>query len=283
MNKDLLKIFLSVYAHRGFDWPAFHNKRSADEVRRDMQALEADIGQKLFEEAANGRVTKTEAARVFAPIAQRIVHLMDAADEKFAVIDSENDTDVQLAATADIGGLLVSRALRAFEAQSTGVEVKHAIYSHSDVREKVLAGEAAIGLQYHASREAELNVVPVLNERVVPVCAPDHPLAGTRLDSYDALQDAADIGFGEIHLGFRSGEGLLTRPIHKMFTAFCVMHGRSFIVDHTPSLLRFAETGKLIAFLPDWRIKAQLEDGALVTIELDEPPIIHRLRNWRTF
>lgn len=93
----------------------------------------------------------------------------------------------------------------------------------------------------------------------------------------DALQDAADIGFGEIHFGFRSGEGLLTRPIHKIFTAFCVMHGRSFIVDHTPSLLRFAETGKLIAFLPEWRVKAQLEDGALVTIELDEPPIIHRL------
>lgn len=184
MNKDHLKIFLRVYAHRGFDWPAFHNKRSADEVRRDMQALEADIGQKLIEEAANGRVTKTDAARVFALIAQRIVNLMDAADEKFAVLDSENDTDVQLAATADNGGLLVSRALRAFEAQSTGVEVKHAIYSHSDVREKVLAGEAAIGLQYHASREAELNVVPVLNERVLPVCAPDHPLAGTRLDSY---------------------------------------------------------------------------------------------------
>ena len=137
----------------------------------------------------------------------------------------------------------------------------------------ILRGEATVGLRYDFDRSSDLDYERLFAERLVVVCAPDHPWAGRRVAKLAGLRHERWIAFPEVP-GRRE---ISASQICALFQT----HGLGEVdwtpVDSLTAQKRLIESGFGIALLAPSTVADDLKARTIATIAVGDLAASHHI------
>jgi DNA-binding transcriptional LysR family regulator len=177
LTLDQIRIFLAVADAGGFSKAAKQLNRAQSAVTYGIQKLETQLGISLFDRAAY-RPALTEAGRALLPRARRIAEETNDFRDTARGLASGLEAELRIVLDSMFPMPAVVEALRAFTAKFPTVPPRIYVQSLGAAAELVLDGTCMIGfLSLYFSDMALLKRLPLLTIELIPVVAPNHPLA----------------------------------------------------------------------------------------------------------
>ncbi len=164
-------------------------------LSRRLQQLEEELGAPLFERSARG-VALTEQGRLVAVAGRDLVARYEQMHEGVAAIGGLEAGSVRIGGGATAVSFLLPGAIAAFQAAHPGVLIQVKEAGSREVERDVAAERLELGfvtLPIEPDLAGDLEVTPLVTDRIVLVAAPGHPLAGkkriraARLDGEDLV------------------------------------------------------------------------------------------------
>lgn len=177
LTLDQIRLFLAVADAGSFSKAAKQLNRAQSAVTYGIQKLEAQFGIPLFDRATY-RPALTEAGRALLPRARRIAEETNAFRDIARSLASGLEAELTIVLDSMFPMPAAVKALGAFTAKFPTVPPRVHVQSLGAAAELVLDGTCTIGLlQVFFSDVALFKRVPLLTVQLIPVVAPDHPLA----------------------------------------------------------------------------------------------------------
>src|SRR5579862_980415 len=177
LTLDQIRVFLAVADAGSFSKAAKQLNRAQSAVTYGIQKLEAQFGIPLFDRSAY-RPALTEAGRALLPRARRIAEETNAFRDTARSLASGLEAELTIVLDSMFPMGAVVEALRVFTAKFPTVPPRVYVQSLGAAAELVLDGTCMIGLlPLYFSEMVALKRFPLLTIGLVPVVAPDHPLA----------------------------------------------------------------------------------------------------------
>jgi DNA-binding transcriptional LysR family regulator len=177
LTLDQIQLFLTVVDQGSFSKAAKKLNRAQSAVTYGIQKLEAQIGLLLFDRTAY-RTSLTEAGRTLLLRARRIAEETNSFRDTARSLASGLEAELTIVLDSMFPMPPVVEALRAFTERFPTVPPRVYVQSLGAAAELVLDGTCMIGLlQLVFSDIALLKRFPLLTIDLLPVVAPDHPLA----------------------------------------------------------------------------------------------------------
>jgi DNA-binding transcriptional LysR family regulator len=177
---DQLRVFLEVVEAGSFAAAGRRLRRATSSISYTIASLEAQLGVLLFDRRQTRKPTLTQAGSVVSARARLVALGVD--DLRASVKGLLDGLEPELTLVVDVmlpTERLVN-AVRAFEAQFPTVTLRLHMEALSAVSQFVQAGVAAIGIgggQHPVAPGPGLESIYVGEVELLPVAAPDHPLA----------------------------------------------------------------------------------------------------------
>ncbi|MDP4574989.1 LysR family transcriptional regulator [Qipengyuania sp. G39] len=256
---DQLRIFLAVAEEGSFGAAARKMGRAVSAVSYGISQMEAQLGVSLFEREGSRRPVLTEAGKGLLVEAKAVADGIDTLLAKTQSLHAGLESEVSLVVDVMMPGEVTATVLRRFRTMFPTTALRLQVEALGAVAACLLDGSAdlAIGGPVLASQE-ELERQAIGRVELVPVAAPDHPLA----------RSGAKPGESRKHLQLvLSDRSPLTE-------------GREFSVL-SPQSWRLADLGAKHALLkegigwgnmPRHTIAADLVEGRLCQLDLPEKP-----------
>src|SRR5216684_4652123 len=177
LTLDQIQILLTIVDEGSFSKAAKTLNRAQSAVTYGIQKLEAQIDMPLFDRTAY-RPTLTKAGRTLLLRAQRIAEETNAFRDSARSLASGLEAELTIVLDSMFPMRAVVEALRAFTAKFPTVPPRIYVQSLGAAAELVLDGTCMIGfLSLYFSDMALLKRFPLFTVDLIPVVAPDHPLA----------------------------------------------------------------------------------------------------------
>jgi DNA-binding transcriptional LysR family regulator len=177
LTLDQIQLFLTVADAGSFSKAAKQLNRAQSAVTYGIQKLEAQFGIPLFDRTAY-RPALTEAGRALLQRARRIAEEANAFRDTARSLACGLEAELTIVLDSMFPIRAVMGALRAFTAKFPTVTPRVYVQSLGAAAELVLDGTCMIGLlPVYFSDMALLKRFPLLTVELIPVVAPDHPLA----------------------------------------------------------------------------------------------------------
>jgi len=152
---------------------------AASAVSRQISGLEAQLGTPLFERHARGMVL-TAAGEILAQHARRMSLDGEHALEAIHALQGLRRGSVRIATSDAFANELIPRLCAEFQRGNHGVRFDVLVCGTALVSQKVLAGEADLGLRFSLAPEKDIRVAYRQPAPVLAVLPPAHPLARQR-------------------------------------------------------------------------------------------------------
>lgn len=256
---DQLRIFLAVAEEGSFNAAAKRMGRAISAISYGISQMEAQLGLTLFDREGSRRPQLTEAGQAMLAEARAVADRADALTAKARSLHQGLEAELSLALDVMLPGEVIAHVLRDFAEMFPTVALRLHIEALGAVAACVLDGEAQLAVAGPTLGEDKaLERQAIGSVELVPVAAPDHPLAqGSNApgDSREHLQ---------LVLTDRS-------PLTE---------GREFAV-FSPRSWRLADLGAKHALLregigwgnmPRHLVRDDLAEGRLVELVLPEDP-----------
>jgi DNA-binding transcriptional LysR family regulator len=197
---DQLKIFLTIVETGSFAGAARKLNRAVSVVSYGIANLEAQLGLTLFDREGTRKPVLTEAGRAVLSEARGVAQGLDALRAKVKGLLDGLEAEVDLAVDVMLPTQRLGRILRAFRSQFPTVQLRLHVEALGAITAMVLDGKAAVGLSGPLFAGVEgLESADAGSVAMVPVAAPDHPLA-----QMDPIPSGAGRGFIQLVLTDRS-------------------------------------------------------------------------------
>ena len=177
LTLDQIQLFLAVADTGSFSKAAKQMSRAQSAVTYGIQKLEAQFGIPLFDRTTY-RPALTEAGRALLPRARRIAEETNAFRDTARGLASGLEAELTIVLDSMFPMRAVVEALRAFTAKFPTVPPRVYVQPLGAAAELVLDGTCMIGLLPLIFSDFDLlKHFPLLTIDLIPVVAPDHPLA----------------------------------------------------------------------------------------------------------
>lgn len=228
-----------------------------------LNELEAQLATRLFDRVGK-RLQLSEVGRRFLPQALRVLDGVAQLEQQFMATGSPQ-ASLTVAASSTIGNYVLPRLLATFEQAQPGVRVNASIGNTGSAVADVVAFAADIGLIEGPCHAPGLLVEPWLEDSLIVVAAPSHPLASLTQVSCEALRRARWL-LREPGSGTREqvSQALLG---HLHYLEDSLDLGSSEAIKHSVA------AGLGISCLSRWVVEEQLASGALVQLRSNVPPL----------
>lgn len=256
---DQLRIFLAVEEEGSFGGAARRMGRAVSAISYGVQQMEAQLGVSLFSREGSRKPVLTEAGRGLLAEARAITEASDALLAKTRSLHAGLESDVALALDVMVPGEAAAAVLRDFRRMFPTVALRLNIEALGAVTACLLDGEADLAVAGPVvSEDPALERQAIGEIELVPVAAPDHPLAAGN------IAPGASREHLQLVLSDRS-------PLTE---------GREFSVL-SPLTWRLADLGAKHALLkqgigwgnmPRHAVREDLAAGRLVELDLPEKP-----------
>ncbi|HVF88342.1 MAG TPA: LysR family transcriptional regulator [Pyrinomonadaceae bacterium] len=257
MEFTQLEFFLRVVEEGSFSKAADRVFRTQPAVSIAIRRLEEEIGAPLFDRSQK-TPTLTEAGQIVHDYAGRIIALRDQAREAVSELNTLQRGRVRVGANESTSLYLLPQVIIAFRSRHPKVKVE--IYRHVSERlpREVLDRNVDFALMASEPNDRDLEAFPVLNDELVLILNPKHPLAERNAVSIK------DLG----------KESFLA---HNVKTASRLKVIEAFAKSHTPlnitlelatveTIKRFVQQKIGLAFVPRMCVREELERGTLTTV-----------------
>ncbi len=176
---DQIAIFLAIVETGSFAGAARKLGRATSVISYAIANLEAQLGVSLFARAGTARPNLTEAGRAILPEARALAMALDGLIAKAHGLHQGLEAEVALAVDVMLPARKLVRALDEFRTVFPTVALRLKVGALGAVTQDVLEGGAAFGLSgpLDLAQDDLLVRGPAGSVKLLPVAAPDHPLA----------------------------------------------------------------------------------------------------------
>jgi DNA-binding transcriptional LysR family regulator len=259
MDFDWLTTFLEVSRQKSFSKAGKKLQLTQPSISAQIRSLESFLGHRLLNRGG-GKVTLTAAGRVFQPFAEQ--SLAQLRHIQLTLADSERMPRGTLTISANdstslyVLPLLISR----FKKQYPRVSLSIVRAERSKTLELVLEREVDFGIVSLPLKDPRLHVEVIHQDKLILVVPPGHPLAELKKAT---LPELSRHGFLLPNKG-RRREALDALFEHHKVPIRIVME-----LDSSELLKRLILAGLGIGFLPRSNVLAELQQGTLLTVEVE--------------
>lgn len=175
---DQLRIFLAVEEEGSFGGAARRMNRAISAISYGIAQMELQLGVTLFEREGSRKPVLTEAGRGLLPEARAVADRSDALLAKTRNLHAGLESEVGLVVDVMVPGEVTAQVLRKFRAMFQTVALELQIEGLGAVAACLLDGQAQLAIGGPVIGDhAELERQVIGEVELVPVAAPDHPLA----------------------------------------------------------------------------------------------------------
>jgi DNA-binding transcriptional LysR family regulator len=256
---DQLRIFIAVEEEGSFGGAARRMGRAVSAISYGIAQMEQMLGVTLFDREGSRRPVLTDAGRGLLAEARAVSDRSDALLAKTRSIHAGLESEVGLVVDVMVPSEATARVLREFRTMFPTVSLHLRVEGLGAVAACLLNGETALGIGGPViDNHPELERQVIGQVELVPVAAPDHPLARANVHPGESREHL------QLVLTDRSS---LTAG--REFSVFSPLSWRLGDLGAKHSLLK---EGIGWGNMPRPMIAADLENGALVQLDLPESP-----------
>jgi len=194
LSSRQLLAFLEVVRLRSISKAAECIPMSQSGMSMLIKELEDQIGARLFDRNPRS-VTLTDSGRELLPVAQRIVQELRDLSSVIQGTEAANRSRLHIAATPMVSASLLPEIIREFTKLNPQVDISISDVDVHAVRQRVLDGDADIGLGFFVKPAVGILRQPLCRFRLMCISPPvshSGPRAGSR--SWSSLRDLALVG-----------------------------------------------------------------------------------------
>jgi len=188
MNLHQLRIFVTVAKRGSFSRAAEELHISQPSASIQVADLERALGVDLFEQAGR-QIHLTEAGRVLEDYARRILALTDEARIAVSETAGLRRGHLVVGASPTPGTYLLPRIIAAFQERYPQISVSLHIAPGTEIGERLMRHELDLGVIGGKIHTPGLQAEPLLDDEIVLIAAPTHPLAAVGSARAMALRD----------------------------------------------------------------------------------------------
>lgn len=232
-----------------------------------VRALEMDLGQQLLVRAGRG-VRLTPAGRLFLPRAEAALAALSRGAEEVKTLRESQGGRLALAAVPDLATYVLPRVLGGYHRQYSAVELVVHAGDGPAVAGMVAGGHVELGLADRPLHTPDVVVQTVYEERIVPIAAPDHPLA--------AMEQVTLASFAGAGLVVHEPGSELSELTLGVFAASGVVPRLAMRTSSTEMLKRMIAAGLGVALAPELTVREDLAAGRLALVPLEKATLPRR-------
>ncbi|MGO9065896.1 MAG: LysR substrate-binding domain-containing protein [Myxococcaceae bacterium] len=270
INLNSLRFFTAVAEHRGFTAAGRHLRVSQPAISKAVRQLEGQLGTQLLVRTARG-VTLTEEGTVLLAHAQVLFGEERAAEEALAERRGLSRGSLRLGSSMTVASNFLPPVLGAFHTRHPAIELTLVAANTRAVLEALLANTVELGVVEGPVSHPRVEVSPWLEDELVAVAAPGHPLAQVRRLSAARL-------FQELFLIREEGAG--TRDV--VLAALRnrqVTPARLFEISENEVIKQLAAAGVGFTILSRLAVQKEIARGELATLSVDDL-VLRRTLTW---
>jgi DNA-binding transcriptional LysR family regulator len=272
---DQLLVLLVVAEAGSFSAAAKRLGRATSAISYAIDTLEAQLGLSLFDRGTTRKPKLTQQGEAIVSEAKAVAHSVETLRARVRGFLDELEPEVSLVVDSMLPGDRLTALLREFHGQFPSVPVRLLVQTLGGVERVVRNGHARIGVgsQLHMDMTG-FHRIDIKGVRVIPVAAPNHPLAKANEVAPPQARDFVQLvlaerpaaesrDFGVVSLNtWRIGDQAAR---HKLLLAGLGWGGMP-----EPVVRADIESGRLVRLnLPDWRGAEHLMQAIHKT---DTPP-----------
>jgi DNA-binding transcriptional LysR family regulator len=253
-----LEAFVQVANQRSFSRAAEALFLTQPSVTARIQALERDLGERLFERSGRG-VRLTEVGSAFLPHAERVLQALNEGRDAIDALRNLQSGSLILASATTVSTYILPTVLKAFRSRFPRVEVSVRTGRSEQVLQMLLQDEAQVGL-VRAVYHQDIETKGLIEDELILVANADDDLASRGSATVEQLGDHPFIFFDHNSSYYSLAQGL--------FRQHGVVPRIQMELDSMEATKKMVEEGLGIAMLPRMAVERELQTGSLVEIEL---------------
>ncbi|OOZ46122.1 LysR family transcriptional regulator [Solemya velum gill symbiont] len=262
-----LHVFQAVARHLSFTRAAEELHLSQPAVSMQVRQLEESVGLPLFEKTGR-QISLTEAGTELNHYSQNICRELDEAAEVMESMKGVNSGHLKIAVASTIN-YFAPRLLAAFSKIYPGIELSLLVTNRESLVQLLKENEEDLVLMGLPPEEMELEWEPFMENPLVVIAAPDHPLAGKKNIS---MQELAE----ETFVIRETGSG--TRiAIERLFDSAGLKLKSGMQMTRNEAIKQAVRAGMGVSIVSAHTIELELETGRLAILDVDGFPLI---RHW---
>jgi LysR family transcriptional regulator, transcriptional activator of the cysJI operon len=268
MHLETLQVLCDLVETGSFSAAATQNFITQSAVSQQVRALEARFDRPLIERI-KGHVQPTPAGQLLYQASKEITARYRELREQLQSFDSVVGGSVRLATVHSVGLYELSGPLKKFLKAYPQVNVQLEYSRSSKILEEVLSGRIDLGIVAYPNRRPQISVIPFREDRLVLVCAPQHPLARRQSLALSELDGEAFVGFERDIPTRRALDRILKR---KNVTVRYVME-----LDNVDTIKRVVEIGAGVAIIPEPSVKQEVRNRTLRVVQISDETMLRPL------
>jgi DNA-binding transcriptional LysR family regulator len=257
-----LEAFVQVANQRSFSRAAEALFLTQPSVTARIQALERDLGERLFERSGRG-IRLTEVGECFLPHAERVLQALNTGRDAIDSLRNLHSGSLVLASATTVSTYVLPGLLKTFRARYPRIEVSVRTGRSEQVLQMMLADEAQVGL-VRAVYHQDIETKGLIEDELVLVANANHDLAGKGSVTVEQLGDHPFIFFDRNSSYYSLAQGI--------FRQHGVVPRTQMELDSMEATKKMVEEGLGIAMLPKVALERELKEGILRVIEIENMP-----------
>ncbi len=259
LNFHQLYIFYAVASHRSFSRAAESLSITQPAVSIQVQELEKFLGAALFHRRTRG-LRITEVGETVFAYAQQIFSLSGKLLETLEEIHNLQTGRLALGASTTPGEYVLPQAVGRFRQLYPGISVELSISNTFAITQRILNQELDLGMvgRHPTAGQDELGIIDYMDDEIVLVAAPTHPLA--QQEKVTAAQVA------ETGLILREPGSATRNTAEETFGALGLTPVAALSLGSNEALKQAAMAGGGIAVISRMGITAETRAGMLVVL-----------------
>jgi DNA-binding transcriptional LysR family regulator len=268
MQIETLKVFCDLVESRSFSQAAIRNFVTQSAVSQQIKSLESRFDTALL--VRNGRsVSTTEAGRILHEAAREILDRFGTMKLEMKSVGQEMAGTVRVATVYSVGLYELSRVTKTFLKTYPKVNL-HIEYSRANrVYEDCIRGAVDLGVVTYPKARKGIEIIPLPSDRLILICAADHPFARHRQVNIRKLDNEPFVAF-EKDIPSR-------HAIDEIFREHAVRVRVVMEFDNIETIKRSVEIGAGISIVPLLSVQREVQAGALVQLQFSQQNFVRPL------
>ncbi len=262
-----LKVFTSVAKHSSYTRAAEELFLSQPAVSIQVKQLEGHIGMPLFEQIGK-KIHLTQAGREVQHYSHAAFQQLKEMEEVLEAMQGLSGGRLDIAVASTIN-YFAPKLLAAFSRHYPDIDLTLEVTNREMLKKRLMANERDIVLMGQPPAKMELEATPFMENPLVVIAPPDHPLTKERQIPLQRLAE-------ETFLIREPGSG--TRlAMERFFQDRKIRYKTGMAMSQNTAIKQAVRAGMGLAVVSRHTIELEVETGRLQILDVDEFPI---MRTW---
>jgi len=266
MNLNQLKLFYLAVKHNSLSFAADELNITQPAVTKGIQRLQEQYGIKLVNRLGKQLELTTAGINLF-EIAEKIFELERLADDRLQEYQIDQNKKIEIHSSESFGAYYLPEYINRFNATNPRIQFTVTILSNQQVVEKTLNLKNDLGFISCYVKNKKLLIREILEDELVIIVHPDHPLAAC--NNIDAMAFE-----GQSMIMHEQGS-YFQQIIKNLLEVNNIQVDMPITLSNNEAIKRAVEGGAGIAPISRKVAKEEIDSGRLTALSLTDGPV-HR-------